>query len=83
LLLQELWEVSVLSTRNANAELASPIKSSSPIMGDKIVLKLGVFPKVPEPEWEAFAVRRQDWEVPVEGCLQYKLVGGPGKEQLK
>lgn len=52
-------------------------------MGDKIVLKLGVFPRVPQPEWEAFAVRRQTWEVPVDGCIQYKLVGGPGKELLE
>jgi hypothetical protein len=60
----------------------SPIQSVSSIMGGKVVLKLGVFEKVPEPEWEAFAVRRQVWEKPLEGCIQYKLLGGPGKELL-
>lgn len=51
-------------------------------MGGKIVVKLGIFPRVPMPEWEAFAIRRQDWEKPVDGCVQYKLAGGPGKELL-
>jgi hypothetical protein len=51
-------------------------------MGDKMVIKLGVFAKIPEPEWEAFAIRRQSWEEPLEDCIQYKLVGGPGKELL-
>ena len=60
----------------------SPIQSVTPVMGGKVVLKLGVFEKVPEPEWEAFAVRRQNWEKLVEGCIQYKLLGGPGKEEL-
>jgi hypothetical protein len=48
----------------------------------RVVVKLGVFEKVPQPEWEAFAVRRQSWEKPLEGCVQYKTLGGPGKEQL-
>jgi hypothetical protein len=51
-------------------------------MKGKVVLKLGMFEKVPVPEWEAFAERRQSWEKPFEGCIQYKLLGGPGKEQL-
>ena len=51
-------------------------------MHGKVVVKLGVFEKVPNPEWEQFAVRRQEWEKPVEGCIQYKLFGGPGKELL-
>ena len=51
-------------------------------MKGKIVIKLGVFPDVPQPEWEQFAERRQSWEKPVEGCVQYKLLAGPGKEQL-
>ena len=51
-------------------------------MNGKIVVKLGVFPRVPQPEWEQFAERRQEWEEPLEGCIQYKLLAGPGKEQL-
>ncbi len=54
----------------------------TPVMKGKVILKLGIFGMIPEPEWEAFAVRRQNWEKPVEGCVQYKLLGGPGKEEL-
>jgi hypothetical protein len=51
-------------------------------MKGMIVLKLGIFDVIPAPEWEAFAVRRQKWEKSLEGCIQYKLVGGPGHEEL-
>ncbi len=51
-------------------------------MEGKVVLKLGIFDVVPVPEWEAFAVRRQIWEQPIEGAIQYKLLGGPGREKL-
>ncbi len=54
----------------------------TPVMKGKVILKLGIFGMIPEPEWEAFAVRRQNWEKPVEGWVQYKLLGGPGKEEL-
>ena len=49
-----------------------PIKSVTPVNQGKTVLKLGIFPRVPIPEWESFAIRRQEWEKPVEGCVQYK-----------
>ena len=52
-------------------------------MKGKVVLKLGIFEKIPIPEWEAFAVRRQNWEKPLEGCIQYELLGGPGKKLLE
>ena len=35
-------------------------------------MKLGIFPKIPDPEWESFAIRRQVWEKPLEGTVQYK-----------
>jgi hypothetical protein len=50
----------------------SPIKSVSPLGEGKITLKLGIFPKIPDPEWESFAIRRQVWEKPLEGTVQYK-----------
>ena len=49
-----------------------PIKSVTPVNQGKTVLKLGIYPRVPIPEWESFAIRRQEWEKPVEGCVQYK-----------
>jgi hypothetical protein len=49
-----------------------PIKSVTPNYKGKTTLKLGIYPRVPVPEWESFAIRRQTWEKPVEGCVQYK-----------
>jgi hypothetical protein len=49
-----------------------PIKSVTPVYKGKTVLKLGIYPRVPVPEWESFAIKRQGWEKPIEGCVQYK-----------
>jgi len=49
-----------------------PIMSVTPMYKGKIVLKLGIYPKLPQPEWESFAERRQAWEKPLEGAVQYK-----------
>ena len=40
----------------------SPIKSESPAMGEMVVLKTGMFPRIPAPESEAFGAHRQEWE---------------------
>ena len=50
----------------------SPIQSLTPIYKGMTVLKLGIYPKLPVPEWESFASKRQAWEKPFEGCVQYK-----------
>lgn len=57
----------------------SPIKSVTPLYAGKTVLKLGIFPKIPTPEWESFASQRQSWEVPLEGTIQYKTKSGGEK----
>ncbi|OCT49081.1 putative glutathione-dependent formaldehyde-activating [Cladophialophora carrionii] len=49
-----------------------PIMSITPLYKGKVVLKLGLYPKLPVPEWESFAERRQHWEKPFEGTIQYK-----------
>ncbi|KAJ9615604.1 hypothetical protein H2200_001679 [Cladophialophora chaetospira] len=46
--------------------------SVTPIYEGKVVLKLGLYPNLPVPEWESFAERRQKWEKPLEGTVQYK-----------
>ncbi|KAN0115185.1 Mss4-like protein [Hyaloscypha variabilis] len=50
----------------------NPIKSVTPLYEGKTILKLGIFEKIPEPEWESFVVNRQPWEKPLEGTTQYK-----------
>lgn len=61
-------------TRNkCVADLTSPIKSMTELYAGKTVLKLGIFPEIPNPEWESFALKRQEWLAPQEGCTQYKI----------
>ncbi|PSS12167.1 hypothetical protein M430DRAFT_125540 [Amorphotheca resinae ATCC 22711] len=50
----------------------NPIKSVTSLYPGKVILKLGIFPKIPVPEWESFASQRQSWEKPIDGCVQYK-----------
>ncbi|KAL2434059.1 hypothetical protein ABEF95_014276 [Exophiala dermatitidis] len=49
-----------------------PIMSITPLYKGKIILKLGIYPKLPVPEWESFASQRQEWEKPLDGAIQYK-----------
>ncbi|KAI7778504.1 hypothetical protein LA080_002108 [Diaporthe eres] len=49
-----------------------PIFSQTPLYKDMIILKLGIYSDVPEPEWESFVKDKQSWEKPVEGTIQYK-----------
>jgi len=39
----------------------------------KTILKLGIYPQIPNPEWESFALKRQEWLAPQRGCTQYKI----------
>ncbi|KAK5940005.1 hypothetical protein PMZ80_007423 [Knufia obscura] len=63
-----------------------PIMSMTPLYKGKIILKLGLYEKLPTPEWESFASQRQKWEVPLEDTMQFstksmgdKLSGFPEK----
>ena len=50
-----------------------PIVSIAPRYGPVSILKLGIYPKLPEPEWESFCEKKQKWEKPYEGTIQYKV----------
>ncbi|KAF2760268.1 hypothetical protein EJ05DRAFT_474161 [Pseudovirgaria hyperparasitica] len=43
-------------------QCGNPIKSVSPLYPGKVILKMGIFPRIPEPEAEAYSVNRQVWE---------------------
>jgi hypothetical protein len=51
----------------------SPIKSVSSRMVGKVVLKMGLFPRLPAPEAEAFSEQKQEWEGVMEGIIHYRL----------
>jgi hypothetical protein len=43
------------------------------------IMKMGLFPRIPRPECEAFALHRHDWQGVHEGVVQFETVRG-GKE---
>ncbi|KAL2219289.1 Mss4-like protein [Thermoascus aurantiacus ATCC 26904] len=58
-------------------ECGNPIKSITPNLPGKVVLKMGIFPRIPAPEAETFALHRHDWEAFHEGVDAYKIkIGG-------
>jgi hypothetical protein len=40
---------------------------------------MGIFPRIPAPEIEGFALHRQSWEPSFEGTDKYKLTRGSEK----
>lgn len=44
-----------------------------------MILKTGIFPRIPEPEMEGFALHRHPWLPKLEGTVKYKLVRGGEK----
>jgi len=52
----------------------SPIKSVTPNLPGRIIVKMGMFPRIPRSEMENFADHRQDWQGKHNGLAQYRLV---------
>lgn len=53
--------------------------STTPIFPGKVVLKLGIFPEIPQPEKEIFVASRQKWGQPYQGLAQYKTTSSGEK----
>jgi hypothetical protein len=53
----------------------SPIYSMTENFPGKIILKMGIYPRIPEPEFETFAEHRHDWQG-THGIPQYKIRAG-------
>jgi len=51
----------------------SPIKSESGALPGKVILKMGIFPRIPEPETENFALHRHPWQPNLEGTVKHTL----------
>lgn len=62
--------------KEKNLTIFSPIKSESENLPGKVILKMGVFPRIPVPEMEGFDLHRHPWEPLCEGTVRYKLVRG-------
>lgn len=53
--------------------MSSPIKSAPKAFPGKVVIKMGIFPRIPKPEMETFASHRHEWQGKHEGLDQYKI----------
>ncbi|KAF2236890.1 hypothetical protein EV356DRAFT_497831 [Viridothelium virens] len=59
----------------------NPIKSESSVTGPMVILKTGIFPRIPAPESESFGAHRHAWEPFIPGVTVYKIARG--KEKLE
>ena len=62
----------------AKKYLSRPVKSETPKYEGKVVLKMGMFPRIPPPEFETFSEHRHPWQGHNEGVVEYRIAkGGP------
>ena len=57
----------------------SPICSVPTDDATQFVLPLGIFPRIPEPEFELFAAHRHEWESRVADTKLYKFMTSSGQ----
>ncbi|KAF2111008.1 Mss4-like protein [Lophiotrema nucula] len=57
----------------------NPIMSVPEIYPGKVVLKMGIFPRIPAPEMETFSDHRHAWQGEHDGLIQYATVRGGKK----
>jgi hypothetical protein len=54
----------------------SPIMSLAAVFPDKVIVKMGMFPRIPMPECENFAAHRQEWQGRHGGLTQFEIKMG-------
>ena len=61
----------------------SPVKSVTAAYPGKIIMKMGMFPRIPQPEAQGFGQHRQSWECKHDGIpvFEFKWMG-PEKKQM-
>jgi hypothetical protein len=88
-LLWGVWEVRSISPSSCYREVCraigsadvyiSPIMSIAEIFPKMVIVKMGMFPRIPQPECESFALHRHDWQGKHEGLVQYEIARGGKK----
>ncbi|KAE9370957.1 hypothetical protein N431DRAFT_559984 [Stipitochalara longipes BDJ] len=51
----------------------SPIKSVTPTRPGVVIVKMGIFPRIPAPEFETFVLHRHEWQGQHENTIQFKI----------
>lgn len=59
--------------------LASPIMSIAEIFPTMVIVKMGMFPRIPQPECESFALHRHPWQGKHGDLTQFEIVRGGKK----
>lgn len=59
--------------------LNSPIMSIAETLPTMVIVKMGMFPRIPKPECESFALHRHSWQGKHEGLTQFEIVRGGKK----
>lgn len=61
----------------------SPVKSETTAFPGKIIMKMGMFPRIPQPEAQGFGAHRQSWEGKHDGIPVFEIKWfGPEKKQM-
>jgi hypothetical protein len=75
--LWEVWQSLLCETKGASADsLTSPIMSVAEIYPTMVILKMGIFPRIPEPECESFALHRHAWQGKHGDMTQFEILRG-------
>lgn len=60
------------------------MKSQTELYPGKVVVKMGMFPRIPQPEAEAFGSHKHEWQGKHDGVPVYKIKwAGPDKEVVE
>jgi hypothetical protein len=51
----------------------SPVKSVTTTRPGLVIMKMGMFPRIPAPEFETFASHKHKWQGQHENTIQYRL----------
>ncbi|KAH8723745.1 Mss4-like protein [Phaeosphaeriaceae sp. PMI808] len=64
-------------------ECGNPIMSIAEIYPTMVILKMGIFPRIPQPKCESFALHRHEWQGQRDGLIQFKIARGGKKMHEK
>ncbi|KAH9815683.1 Glutathione-dependent formaldehyde-activating enzyme [Teratosphaeria destructans] len=60
----------------------NPVCSKTALYAGKVVVKMGMMPRIPQPEAEGFSLHRHEWQGRHKGVPSYKIKwAGPDKEE--
>lgn len=74
-----LWGLAQGELRMAKLIENSPIMSLAEIFPKMVIVKMGMFPRIPQPECESFALHRHDWQGKHGDMTQYEIARGGKK----